>query len=339
MVGDYEGADAQLQRTRAHIERTSGRDHPTFAFYLADAANLALVRGRLDEAITLSEQAVALGDRLFGDRRMLLQVSLDTLNVALRATGRLREALRVANRLLQIATLGGDAASVCTGLVAVGATHLEAHRLDEALPPLERARALAERNAGIHDPNYLKASIHLAAVYVERHRIAKARAACEAAIRGATPGDAWAAMDNEHCLARVEEAEGAFEPALGRLRLLVAADERRHVSEAPWGLGEDRVAIGRLLARLGRRDEAIALLERVLAGEPTPRTGVNDVMVEARLRLAQAIVGPDRARAETLITEALDLLSRQEARDPALEAELHRFVAARALSTGPRRTR
>ncbi len=327
IVGDYDAAEAELSRALAIIEKTSGRDHPAWAVEEASQATLALVRGDEARAIALATDARARLERVHGTHHPSLIDALDVLNTALGGVGRLREALAVAQRMYEIGEReGADSPDACLGLLTLGGTNSRARRFDEAERALDRVVALIGPRGGVEQPDVRKAKARLAVVYLARHDTAKARAACEAAARGLPATDEWGWMDAEHCFARVDEAEGAWQRALERLRRQVAADEKRHVSDAPWGVGADLVSIGRLRLRLGHADEAAVPLERALAGEPTPRLGVVDSMVEARLRLAQALARRDRARSARLVREALDLAATQEFPDPALVTELTAFA-------------
>jgi tetratricopeptide (TPR) repeat protein/predicted Ser/Thr protein kinase len=323
ILGDYEGAQRYLDRELRIIEQKRGREHPSYAYAQVSLAALELPRGRPERAIPIVREALAQLERAFGPGAQLLE-GLDVLNSALRASGQVRAALPVAQRLFEIGSRAGSQSDdALLGLVTIGGTELDARHFDAA------ERALDQVVVSGDGPNQRKARVRLARVYLGRHDVARARRSCEAAAKGASPDDQWDWMDLQHCFAEVEEAEGAYAPALARVRKLIAADEANHFSEAPSGTGEDVVAAGRLLQRMGRGEEARAFFERALAGEPGPADptgGVIDSMVETRLGLARTL--PDHERACRLSREAASLLARDEFPRPELAPESRRLLAA-----------
>jgi tetratricopeptide (TPR) repeat protein len=305
ILGDYDGAERAGRRAMEIIEKHWGKEHPSWAREEAELASLALPRGQVDEAVRLSRDALTRLEQAYGPVAEQLNHARDILNSGLRALGRIKEALVVAKQM-------GDDSSDCLGLLTVGGTELEARHFDAAERALDEVvRRLSAREGPPHT-HLFKAKVRLARIYLERHQVARARAACEEAARGLPESDEWGLLDSQPCLAEVEEAERHYAPALARMNRVIQILEKNHTSDAPWGVGEQRVAAARLLWKLHRGDEARSLLERALAGEPHPPVGVTDSMIEARLLLARL----EPRRAEKLTAEAAALAARQEFPQP-----------------------
>jgi eukaryotic-like serine/threonine-protein kinase len=124
-------------------------------------ALLEMNRGSIDLAIGDSPAALALFQRAYdrvlsalGDHHPDLAIYLDKLAAAKRARGKLREALQLHDRSieLRVAAFGTDDRAVATGLLYRAQTRLEAGDVEGARHDLEAAKTIRDKTFGSTSP-------------------------------------------------------------------------------------------------------------------------------------------------------------------------------------------
>ncbi len=144
--GDRAGARAFYARSIKVYESSQRPDHPDLAHTLRHLAELSLEEGKTDEAVRLSERALAVRHKAFGDRHPDVAESWRDLAVA---RGRLApqdlnaalEALRAQLGAFR-STLPADSTPIALELFFLGDVLRRNGRPGEALPYLEESHAI-----------------------------------------------------------------------------------------------------------------------------------------------------------------------------------------------------
>lgn len=251
---------------------------------------IALQASRASEAVQSLRRAVA--------AEPANHVFRSSLAIALRGSGELKEALRELERAIELKP------DYVTGLTNLGVMQLEVGQAEAASGSYQRAVSLA--------PTNVAARFGLGNVHREAGRAGMA-AECYRAVIRLDPGHVEAHNNLGNALAAAEDWEGAL-AALARACELRPADVRLRLNHAAK------------LEAVGRRQDAIAVLDRTLAAAPE-----NEEALIARLRAAWRMA--DATAANALI-ERLQRGSGNTARTWAeiaylLEAQ-HRLADARA---------
>jgi tetratricopeptide (TPR) repeat protein len=262
--------------------------------------------GGLDEAIERSEEAVRLADEA-GETGCRLAACI-CLSYAHLLTGRLREALTVADGSLVLARANPEAGMDVLGivphvffLVVRGEALMDMGRLDESASTLERGAELArELQAG-----ELLGWIHcdLAEVLARRGDM---RAALDHASRALqlaeTVGTSFSQLAARHTLGWVhvhDEQWRAAADSLGRA-LAVVRETRTGVPLEPLilaGLSRARLGLGDGAGARVAAEEAIAAAERL---------GMRAYEIIGRLALAHALTATEGLAAPRAVNDALD---------------------------------
>jgi CHAT domain-containing protein/tetratricopeptide (TPR) repeat protein len=322
-IGDYEGARTRIDRAMA-IWRTLGGSGQHVGEALGELAALSESEGRLGDAISLADQAVAsLGGAQTDDR--IKSIVLETRGRILTSLGRYAEArttLDEARRLSESSTDGELRSLLAQALLSLALVDQRLGRLDEARAAATRAIELFSAYQGADHPN----------VAAARGRYAEVLAAS-----GAT-AQAW------------PELEATERLAVAHVRLiggtLPEREALRYLRERPSGLGlaltlatradagPDTAARAWQVVAAGRGvvlDELAARQHDIVtAGTPAVRERL-DAFVRARTRLANLVVrGPEDTpldRYKTMLAEARE---RRAVAEQALADVSQPFRAERA---------
>ncbi|HWO19674.1 MAG TPA: tetratricopeptide repeat protein [Kofleriaceae bacterium] len=320
--GDYEGARTELERALAlDRKRLGGNDDLSIAATLSELSGVEVEAGQLDRAARLLEDALAMQRRLLAtDDHPLVAATLRRAAAICEerrdlagARERFERALDVLRRVLHtdyhvaIIDVMNDLARV---LMRLG-DHLGAQRL------LEHAlTGSAKLFGGGANPHGAAASYNLARAYVLEGDPTGARRLLERALaglqtHGMTPIHPTAAA----ILELLAELDATTDLEAARVRYAQALEIRRELSEplSPDVL-QTTASLARVVARLGKTEEAARLLEPILAHVHEPghqlRVGVPDalfVTADVLARLGRA------AEARDLLTRVLAALRRDGA--------------------------
>jgi serine/threonine protein kinase/tetratricopeptide (TPR) repeat protein len=147
--GDLEQAVASYQRALQIKERVLGHDDPDVAYTLTNLADTLTDLGRAQEALELSNRGVEVIGRALGWQHGDMAVQLAIRASILNQLGRYGEALRDAEHALQIhdRDLATDDNVLLYALAPLGEAALGLHLLDRAVPSLERALSIAQKDA------------------------------------------------------------------------------------------------------------------------------------------------------------------------------------------------
>ena len=158
------------------LGRLLGPDHPDTLNSRNSLAAAYLAAGRVDEAIPLFEQILAVRQRVLGSDDSETLVSQNNLASAYQDAGRTAEAIRLYELNLEIRErlLGPDHPSTLNSRGNLAAAYRDGGRVDEAIPLLELTLAARERVLGPDHPDTQATLRKLAAAYQDAGRGAEA---------------------------------------------------------------------------------------------------------------------------------------------------------------------
>jgi tetratricopeptide (TPR) repeat protein len=244
-------------------------DLTTIASWLCDRSATYLVEhGKPDEALPLSQRALAIDEEVYGQDHPDVARDLNTQAEALRDLGREDEALPLVRRALAIAEkfYGLNHPEVVVHLSGQALALWRLWRVDEALPLFQRALAIDEDHYGPEHPNV---AVHLGNQALMLRALGRADEALPLFQRA---------------LGIIETRNGPQHPNLAAvlsgqavaLRELGRGDEalplfQRALTITERLYGPDHPNVGRVLSNhaaalrdLGRLDEALPLFQRAL---------------------------------------------------------------------------
>ncbi|MEZ4439363.1 MAG: serine/threonine-protein kinase [Polyangiaceae bacterium] len=269
--GRYDDAAASFEQALKRYETLFGADSLAVAGLLSDMSHADAMRGRPDEAIAELRRALAIRRRALGGNPLVADV-MQNLGLALRAAGRLDEALRLheeAHRLL-MELLGSRDPRLANSLFNRGTSRWLAGDEDGGRADLEATVDLLDALGGgalllTALETRAEMSPDAAAVWLERalrlHQAGdsppadRARVACRLA-------------DALRVQGREEEAEGLYRDGIGA------------TASAPASC---RLGLAELLLANARREEAVSLL----AGMDEPGPDLRPRLTALQTQLAE----------------------------------------------------
>ena len=158
------------------LGRLLGPDHPDTLNSRNSLAAAYLAAGRVDEAIPLFEQILAVRQRTLGLGDSETLVSQNNLASAYQDAGRIAEAIRLYELNLGIREklLGSDHPSTLNSRGNLAAAYRDEGQVDKAIPLLEQTLADRERVVGPDHPDTQATRRKLAAAYQDMGRAAEA---------------------------------------------------------------------------------------------------------------------------------------------------------------------
>jgi tetratricopeptide (TPR) repeat protein len=146
--GRYEEALAAYRRTLDIWERTLGPQHPRVALALTNIGDLLFKLHRYDESLAYNRRALAVAEKTNGPDHRDAGLARSNMADVLRMQHKYDEALAEYQRALAIfdKKLVPDHPFYVYGYLGVGLTELDRKQPARALPPLERALAVAEKH-------------------------------------------------------------------------------------------------------------------------------------------------------------------------------------------------
>ena len=158
------------------LGRLLGPEHPDTLNSRNSLAAAYLAAGRVDEAIPLFEQILAVRQRMLGPDDSETLVSQNNLASAYQDAGRIAEAIRLYELNLEVRErlLGSDHPSTLNSRGNLAAAYRDGGRVDEAIPLLEQTLADRERVLGPEHPDTQATRRKLATAYQDAGRAAEA---------------------------------------------------------------------------------------------------------------------------------------------------------------------
>ena len=158
------------------LGRLLGPDHPDTLNSRNSLAAAYLAAGRVDEAIPLFEQILAVRQRTLGPDDSETLVSQNNLASAYQDAGRIAEAIRLYELNLEVRErlLGSDHPSTLNSRGNLAAAYRDGGRVGEAIPLLEQTLADRERVLGPDHPDTQATRRKLATAYQDAGRAAEA---------------------------------------------------------------------------------------------------------------------------------------------------------------------
>jgi tetratricopeptide (TPR) repeat protein len=143
----FDDAERMFTRARAVQEGAFGPRHPDLLVTLTLLGNVAAVRGDLQGARAHYEHAREIAVAAFGEDSSQVGIAIANLGGVLRALGDLEGSREVLARTVQLweRDLGPDSPVLLSPLTSLALTLFDLGRVDEAVPVVERAVAVAEK--------------------------------------------------------------------------------------------------------------------------------------------------------------------------------------------------
>lgn len=165
-AGRYDEAEPLYREAMAIVEKTLGKEHPSYAASLNNLAGLHKATGRYDEAEPLFRDAMAITGATLGKEHPSYAGSLNNLALLLDTTGRSDEAEPLFREAMAItgATLGKEHPTYATNLNNLAVLYASTQRFDKALPLMEQALAIRQAALGKEHPDTDRSRRSLAAM-------------------------------------------------------------------------------------------------------------------------------------------------------------------------------
>jgi tetratricopeptide (TPR) repeat protein/CHAT domain-containing protein len=339
----------------AHAE--SNKDLPILAKQVEELHK----KGRYAEAITISERALALAERLFGQQNSQTIARLNTLVELLQIQGRYSEAEHLAVRALTPAekVLGREDAVTLVSVTNLAVVYQFQNRYGAAEPLIKRAVDTSERVLGREHPETLNRLDHLAGLYQDEDRRAEAeeiyKRVLAIRVRTLRPSDQKIAdsLNNLAVLYRIQGRFAEAEPLLKRAYTIREKILGPKHPDVAYSLNQLAV----LYDNLGRNTEAEALYKRALVIEeealgsdhPSVATTLNNLgqlytakqnyaaaepVLKRALAIGEKVFGSDRPGVDGSLY-ALAYLYAQQDRYSEAETLYRRAIAIGQEAFGP----
>jgi tetratricopeptide (TPR) repeat protein len=341
--GDFTRAAAAQQRAAEILEQARLRGHPEYAKALIELGNAHRTLRELDRAEEEYRQALEVQRDALGPRHPHVANTIHGLGDVLENQRRHEEALELYEeaRAAMVRAFGPEHVHVAAVELAIAQCLLALGRTEEGRAGLEKTVGFYEAHAP-DDARRAIALSEMAALRRTAGRDDEALAIMQSAIelrRRVTPTHPDLAVDLHNA--------GIDQLRTGRqAEALASFTEAAALARAALGNDHELVAVidsgtGRALHRLGREDEAIAVLEGALEHWRSLRPDVEPhEHFMARITLARALVslGRERTRAAQLARLALDEYARQPNAESEAIADARRW-ATKLVAVDPSRSR
>jgi len=328
VLNDFEQAQLELRRSLVLMRQNENQALVATGTQMV-LANVLISLHRNDEAIEMGHATVAEVEAMLGSAHPHTAEAHNNLGGVLYTVGDYAGASRenlLALRILEGAR-GPDSPAVGWALDGRGLCLSKEKKLDEAKAAYTRAASIFEKAYGPKSPLFAQVLGHLGEQALNSGDFAAALVTLSqtvAIMRAGEPVDAMALAEVLMALseALVEMHKPAEAVAASQEALALA---EQTVGPADAGLSKHLLYLGRALISQGRAAAALAHLERALtlaAKEPPEST--DRAAIEASIGCALGKTGGDAKRAEALLRQTRERLSKADTADP-VEA---RFIAS-----------
>ena len=262
-LGLYGDSQPLLEGAVANFGQLRGPERPEVARAKTTLAGLRLRQGRIDEALAIEREALAVQERALSPDDPELARTLINIGNAYRSDRKFKEALPYLERALDIRerSLGSNHADVARLLVNLGSTRLNLEDYEGARRDLERALAIRVQKFGPEHSLVAKVHDALATLYRHLEEYDKARSESERALAisesqlGGDHPDLIVTLANLGIIERLEgnlpASQARLERALGICRAKLPASHRDFKTVVK--------ALAQTLRDAGRDAEAAAL--------------------------------------------------------------------------------
>ena len=330
-LGDYQSARTNLSEAAAIAAAELPSDHLQTIRNFHNAAMLAFYENRLDEALSLNREVLAMREKK-PDAKRRTAATLNNMGLIYREKGALRQARLHFERSLRlkVEALGDGDASLASSYQNLGRIYHLQGNYEKARDFLEKAYQLRQDNLGENHPDIASAGYALARVYLETGEVPKAKPIIEKSlsILSKSLGEDhphWAHSLWE--MARVQAIEGDFDRAMeGLAKAKVIFGD--HFEPGNYHLAENLQHFAWVFWKKGDFDQSLAYLDRALA------------VLKERESFGSGTGMVDETRVRCLHGKATVLVSKylHSNRGSDLEAALDVVVeAARVLALAQRR--
>ena len=266
--GDYAAVVPHDRAALAGAEKTYGRHDLRTASARGELATALERTGAYDEAAHHAVDAIADLERTLGKAHPRTTLVRGAWSQILFAQGKYDEALAQQQQMLEAtkALFGDESAAIWPVLSDLARSHEAKAEYAEALVLDEQARVIVDRTDGIHHPNAVLIRVNIASAQLELGRTDDAVATFRDAIalsKLAVGPDNIFAANAQNGIAqawRASHPRDALRAAEEALRLFRKLEGDDHPDT---GRGYD--TLGRVLAALDRRAEAVTALEHAIA--------------------------------------------------------------------------
>ncbi len=302
--GDYAAAKDHYTKALA-ILRAIDPDRPEISASLSNLSVVLSTLGELDAALAAATQAAQRDREIYGAAHPSYADALVSLASAEVDLGKLEDAIAHQQEALgiQVATYGETSAPVMVTRHGLAGAYGQSGKLDDADREATLALELSEKLRGPDHPETAKAWLTIANIAAERRDFARAdKVARKAlAIIDKTYGADHPLSLSIHANLGIWALDRP-DPAMAETELRYALAGMLKMPESPM-VAVIQTALGSALIDLGKRDEAIRVLEAAIA----LREKINDepiAVADSQFTLARALWDSRRARSLELARAA-----------------------------------
>ena len=311
--GKLDAAAESLTQAAALREQLFGAKDARIAEPLGALAAVQVTRKQYDEAQNVLDRALAIQSATLGDKHPNVAKTLHLVAQLQMRMGKLDAALASQRRSydLLVAAYGENHRDVALSLGAAAQAYIYAGKYAEAIPYAKRSAELTEKVAGAEHPDTATALVTYASTLSRANKTAEAFAANERALairmKALGPNHLHTTQSQVNVAMGMRLQKRCGE-ALPLLESALATRTKQLPAEHPDIL-KVLLSIGDCHVDLGQAKDAIAPLERVLAGlTKVPRRSADDRVTFATTQFALARAlwdsGGSRARATDLVRAA-----------------------------------
>ena len=309
--GQFDAARASFEEARSIVEAEGLQDTDLGARVSQNSAQVAMLQGRVDEAIEQQRRVLEIRERVLGPHHPTFGTSLAALGTTLVHAKAYDEAEPMLQRALTVfsASVGeGHIYATKTRLILAAVLQLRGS-LDEARTEYERILATLERDQPEGAPETLMVLANLADIAAQQHRLDDAAHAQDRVVELSRrfERNTLGFADQLEAMGEIRQLQGRHADAL---RLF---EEAADVEEPLLDAGDPRrlgalLGIGANARAQGRATQALDALQRAV--ELDFEDGANSVdRARAEFELARILVEEDVERAGRLVRTARQRLA------------------------------
>jgi len=268
-LGLYEKSELFLRLAHGTAIKSLGPEHPDVATVLNNLAMLRQLQGKLAEAESLFQQALAIYQKTFGSDHPESAFCLSNLADLYRVQGKYDESEVLYNQLLLLneRRFGGDHPEPARVLNNLAALYHARGKLKEARRLLRRSLAIMEKARGHDHPDVASIMDSLAALYCEQGKYGRAEPLYRRALaikEKVFGSDHPAVAATLHNLASLHQVQGKFSQAETLHRRSLQIREKTLRADHP-DIAMSLDNLGDVCRAQGKNDEAERLYRRALA--------------------------------------------------------------------------
>ncbi len=174
--GNYEQAESHINRAIEIGKKTLGEDHPDYAKWLNNLAELYRAQGKYGEAESLYERVLEINETALGENHPNMAAALNNHALLYKSQGKYAEAEPLYKRAIEIdkKALGPDHPDFAIDLNNLAEVYRKQGKYAEAEPLYKRALEIDEKALGPNEPGLATDLNNLAQLYRAQGKYAKA---------------------------------------------------------------------------------------------------------------------------------------------------------------------